>query len=75
MEQRSRRVTARDEAIMLKNSPVMLCWNASNYVRLCSCCVPIMLMQKVDQLVKTAPQDTRTNKSSAADQPLECSAT
>ena len=38
---------------------------------------PIMLLlcpyyahAEVDQLVKTAPQDTRINKSSAADQPI-----
>ena len=32
---------------MLKNSPF---WNAYNSVQLCSCCVPIMLMQQVSQL-------------------------
>ena len=32
---------------MIKNSPFMLCQNASNYVQLCSWCVPIMLMQQM----------------------------
>ena len=42
----------RDETIMLKNSPFMQCWNASNYVQLWSCCVPIMLTQQVTQLAE-----------------------
>ena len=59
---------------MLKNLLFMLCWNASNYVQLCCWYVPIMLMQHVNQLIKTAPKMFTPTKLTLLIHPSECSA-